>query len=258
MLDTAMWHDIWFMDLEPLEQLLFIYLIANEHTTIAGAYQISLRTIEFETKIPKDQVLQMFEKMKDKVFYKDGWIVMRNGIKNNNYHSPKIKTGIELALKGVPAEIKEQIAWPKDYGEKPKEDNQTELLVGDVSEFDATNKRSDTRKNHKKNVVESYNMPVVKSYNTRPHIKYGIDTVSHSNSNAVANSNSNSKASDKPKQPAGGDLKKEKGTFDKRAYAIAVKRDKELALKEAGARSRTGGSTKSINQLFASKPKEAT
>lgn len=257
MLDTAMWHDIWFMDLEPLEQLLFIYLIANEHTTIAGVYQISLRSIEFETKIPKDQILQMFEKMKDKVFYKDGWIVMRNGIKNNNYHSPKIKTGIEIALKAVPVEIKQQIAWPKDYGEKPKEDNQTELLVDDVDGFEQTNKRRFMPQNRKKTVVKNDNIGVVKNDNTLPPLKYGMDRVSHSNSNAVANSNSNSKAPDKPSQPAGGDLKKEKG-FDKRAYAIAVKRDQELALKEAGARSRTGGSTKSINQLFSSKPKEAT
>lgn len=257
MLDTAMWHDIWFMDLEPLEQLLFIYLIANEHTTIAGAYQISLRTIEFETKIPKDQVLQMFEKMKDKVFYKDGWIVMRNGIKNNNYHSPKIKTGIELALKSVPAEIKEQIAWPKDYGEKPKEDNQTELLTSDISEFDQTARKYKPRGISAKNRAKTYNTPVPKS-TTLQEVKYPMHTVSHSNSNAVANSNSNSKASDKPKQPAGGDIKKEKGTFDKRAYAIAVKRDKELALKEAGARTRTGGSTKSVGQLFGARAKEAT
>ena len=50
--DTGTWEDKRFEPLEPLERYLFIYLWTNSQCNQAGMYEITLRRLEFETKIP--------------------------------------------------------------------------------------------------------------------------------------------------------------------------------------------------------------
>lgn len=117
-LDTSFWSDPWVVDsLNPLDRYLFLYLITNERTNIAGAYEISLRTIANETGIDKDEVVRMMAKMESRVIYADGWIILRKAIKNQNYKNPQISTGIIEILKHVPRSIFHYIYFPINWGE---------------------------------------------------------------------------------------------------------------------------------------------
>jgi|SRR5665213_855516 len=130
MIDTDFWSDPWVVDnLNPMDRYLFIYLFTNYHTTIAGVYELSLKFMGFETGFERDLLINMLKRLEPKVYYKDGWVILRNGIKNQAYKSPKIKTGIEIALSTVPPHILQHVDWPKDFGSpKPEGSKQTQLL----------------------------------------------------------------------------------------------------------------------------------
>lgn len=181
--NTIVWSDPWMVDkLNPLDRYLFLYLLTNAHTTIAGVYEVSLRTMSFETGIEKEELIRMLKRLEPKVRYLDGWVVMTNGIKNQNYNSPKIKTGIELVLAKCPESLIKYINFPKDFNyERPAENPQTELLL---SEFDQNSVDNRT-------TVEK--MPVVNNEKDTP-VRYGIDTLSHSKANVNTKSKPNVKA----------------------------------------------------------------
>lgn len=130
MVDSKFWSDPWVVDhLDPLSSYVYFYLFTNEHANVAGVYEISLRTIAYETKIEKDEIERMLKRFEPKARYVDGWVILRSGIKNQNYHSPKMKVAIDNVLKTVPQELIQYIKWPDDYGtQKPKGSAQTSLL----------------------------------------------------------------------------------------------------------------------------------
>jgi hypothetical protein len=128
--NTNFWSDNWVVDeLNPLDRYLFIYMFTNPHTNIAGVYQLSLRIMSFETGISRDELLRMMQRLQPKIGYIDGWVILRNGIKNQNYRNSKIKTGILMALDNVPSEILQHIKWPADFGSpKPNGSKQEGLF----------------------------------------------------------------------------------------------------------------------------------
>lgn len=106
-----MWSDQWITELDPVEKLLFLYLLTNERTNIAGVYELPLKIMAVETGIEKDmieRILRRFEKDK-RVIYKHGWVSVKNFIKHQDTNNPKIKTGIESALNCVPEELRDSL-----------------------------------------------------------------------------------------------------------------------------------------------------
>ena len=128
--NTDFWSDAWVVDhLNPLDRYLFIYLFTNPHTNVAGVYELSLRIMSFETGIERDELLRMVKRLEPKVHYIDGWVVLKNGIKNQNYMNSKIKAGILAALETVPSEHLQHVSWPKDFGSpKPEGSKQTQIF----------------------------------------------------------------------------------------------------------------------------------
>lgn len=53
---TSIWKDQWFMDLDPSEKLLFIYLFSNEQASMSGLYKVPPKVIAFETGLDMQQV----------------------------------------------------------------------------------------------------------------------------------------------------------------------------------------------------------
>ena len=102
--DTRMWKDDWFLDLEPLEKLLFIYLFTNDNTTLTGLYKISMRVIEFETALDKEFILSTLDKFSHagKVHYHDNLIWVVNLRKYNDSKSPKVQSRINYELTLIP------------------------------------------------------------------------------------------------------------------------------------------------------------
>ncbi len=119
MINTKIWEDAWFNDLDPTEKLLFVYLLTNPMTNILGAYELSKGTIGRATGLEKtvvEELLGRFERA-EKVFYRNGWVIISNFIKHQNYKSPKIQAGMNKELENVPDHLVKLIKSPvKLYG----------------------------------------------------------------------------------------------------------------------------------------------
>ena len=111
MINTRFWDDNYTSNLDPIEKLLFLYFLTNTSTNISGVYEINVKKIANETGIDKEMVLKIVDRFtKDgKIFYVDGWIYIRNFVKNQNQRSPKVKIGIQNELKSIPKNIREKI-----------------------------------------------------------------------------------------------------------------------------------------------------
>jgi len=58
-INTKFWSDTFISELNPLDRYLFLYFLTNEHTNIAGVYELPLKTIAFETGIELDMLKKM-------------------------------------------------------------------------------------------------------------------------------------------------------------------------------------------------------
>lgn len=108
--NTHFWDDSFVVNLDPIEKLLFLYFLTNPLANIAGAYEISLRRVAFDTGIDKDMILKILARFEaaDKMIFKDGWILITNFIKNQAIN-PNIQKGIAEAVSHCPDWIKERL-----------------------------------------------------------------------------------------------------------------------------------------------------
>lgn len=108
---TQIWRDNWFLDLEPDEKLLFIYLFSNDSTNLAGLYEIHQRVIELETGLDKkriEEILNRFER-EGKVHYQDGIVWIVNMKKYHSNAGEKVRRSIEIIVEGIPdCEVKQK------------------------------------------------------------------------------------------------------------------------------------------------------
>lgn len=96
-INTAIWNDVWFENLNSENKLLFIYLITNEKTNMLGVYEISIRKISFDTGIKIETVskaLKEFEK-EGKIRYESDNIILLNYLKHQNYNFNMKKSAID-------------------------------------------------------------------------------------------------------------------------------------------------------------------
>lgn len=104
MLSTSFWNDGYTANLDPTEKLLFIYLLTNERSTLAGVYQLPIKIMAVETGIDTEMVRKILARFEDeeKISMKDGWVAIRNFSKHHPAGSPTVQKGIEDALREAP------------------------------------------------------------------------------------------------------------------------------------------------------------
>lgn len=114
-INTKVWTDGWFMDLDATEKLLFLYLLTNPNTNIAGVYEISMRQIAFDTNIDQEALKRLFGRFEDagKVYFELGWVVIKNFVKHQS-RNPKVDIGIRAELDSVPAWLKQRLTDKED------------------------------------------------------------------------------------------------------------------------------------------------
>jgi hypothetical protein len=109
MLKCKFWDDKFIEMLDPSEKLLYLYLLTNPLTNLAGVYEISIRRIAYDTGFEKDTVQKMLDRFEQakKVFYFNeySFIVIPNFPKHQVLSNPKICKGIESYLKKTPQKI---------------------------------------------------------------------------------------------------------------------------------------------------------
>lgn len=111
MVDTRFWTDPYITELESYEQHLFLYLLTNPQTNVAGIYEAQPRRIVFETHIEENRVKQALSKLTadDKIGYVKGWVIIKNFTKYQNTESPKIQEGICRVVDELPDFLRTRI-----------------------------------------------------------------------------------------------------------------------------------------------------
>lgn len=106
MINTKFWDDTYINRLEPIEKLLYLYFLTNPLTSWCGIYEIPIQRIVFDTNITIDIINKALDRFAqdDKIFYVDGYICVKNFIKNQN-----INKNTEIAVKRELNEIPERI-----------------------------------------------------------------------------------------------------------------------------------------------------
>lgn len=112
-MDTRFWDDSYVAQLSPNEKLLFLYLLTNPLTNIAGVYEIAVKRIVLDTGFTAKEVSSRLDRMEA-----DGKIVRRGtwlGIVNFTRYqtlNPSVRQGIAENLRLAPAEIVERLRLP--------------------------------------------------------------------------------------------------------------------------------------------------
>lgn len=84
-IQTRFWQDAFIADLSVKSKLLFIYCLSNERLELTGAFEVPLRYIATETGLSSDDVLKGFNEINPKIIYKDGYVIIRNHKKFQDY-----------------------------------------------------------------------------------------------------------------------------------------------------------------------------
>ncbi len=92
-----MWDDEWFYDLDPSEKLLWVFLLTNPRSNIAGIYKINSRWVSQTTGFEKDVVKNIMGRFKKdkKILYENDWIAIINFHKHLPYRNENIAKGIK-------------------------------------------------------------------------------------------------------------------------------------------------------------------
>jgi hypothetical protein len=96
-ISTSFWDDAWICSLKSSEKLLYLYLLSNSLTNIAGVYKIIDSRISFDSGLSMKEVVSAMKKFeKDGKAYRMGeYIVIPSYPKHQKWEtSPKIKEGI--------------------------------------------------------------------------------------------------------------------------------------------------------------------
>lgn len=126
---TRIWKDEWFLDLQPDEKLLFIYLFSNENTSLSGLYKLAFKIICFETGIDQVRAAEILGKFASsgKVFYSDSIVWIVNMRRYHSSNSIKVQKRIETDLLLIPeCDLKIQYRYHMDMLSKVVVPNEEE------------------------------------------------------------------------------------------------------------------------------------
>jgi len=109
LINTTFWNDSWIINLDPIERYLFLYLLTNEHTNIAGIYELPIIRMAQETGLDKEMLPKILKRFEEngKVFYVDNWVLIKNFSKHQKSNSEKVKIGIQKQIEEIPDNILE-------------------------------------------------------------------------------------------------------------------------------------------------------
>ena len=103
-IDTSFWDDTWIQELDPSEKLLYIYLLTNPVTNIAGIMELTIKRICFDTGFNSDTVSHILKKFEaaGKVYQYKSYLIIRNFPKHQQLENYKILKGVVNILSKLP------------------------------------------------------------------------------------------------------------------------------------------------------------
>jgi len=116
---VEIWDDPWFVELNPQEKLLFIYLFSNARTNTIGLYELSERVIAFETGLSPDVITAGLDRFhtEGKALSSGSWVWVPKLLTRNitNFGSPKIRAMLERQIIAVPDNCPFKVQWIENY-----------------------------------------------------------------------------------------------------------------------------------------------
>lgn len=108
---TKFWHDGFVSELTHKTKLAFVYFFTNEKVNISGIYELPDKYICLELNISQTELSDIKKKLETnkKVLFCNGWIIVPNLDKYNNYSGPKNEIARLKELKTVPKKVIEYI-----------------------------------------------------------------------------------------------------------------------------------------------------
>ena len=108
-ISTSFWTDKWIRTLDPSERYLYMYLLTNPQTNIAGVYQLTLDRIAFDTGYDERTLrpmLDRFAKAKKAELFDGEYMILPSWPKHQRWETKsKIRDGIVSCLQEVKKSI---------------------------------------------------------------------------------------------------------------------------------------------------------
>jgi len=84
---TKFWEDSFVCNLDPLEKLIFLYLLTNQRVGLTGIYELPDKFIIFDLDIELEKLQSTKKKLQDegRIYFVDSYIAIRNASKYNDY-----------------------------------------------------------------------------------------------------------------------------------------------------------------------------
>lgn len=112
-INTRFWDDSYVAELAPETKLVFLYLLTNSLTTIAGVYELPMKKAAFDLGLSVKHTTNQLKQLErdGKVFRHDNWVGIKNFIKHQSLN-PKVRRGIETELSKAPSELVARLELP--------------------------------------------------------------------------------------------------------------------------------------------------
>lgn len=110
-ISTSFWDDAWVQSIDPSEKLLYLYLMTNPLTNIAGIYKITDKRIHDDTGFNVDMIIKLLERFKKagKAHRAGEYIIIPSWPKHQKWREkPTIDTGIRKILSELPKSIRDK------------------------------------------------------------------------------------------------------------------------------------------------------
>ena len=111
---TSFWDDEWVQSLDPSEKLLYLYLMTNPLTNIAGIYKITEKRISFDTGFSLDILRGIIDRFETagKVYRMGEYILLPSWPKHQNWESKDdIRAGIVKILNSLTDKELVFVSW---------------------------------------------------------------------------------------------------------------------------------------------------
>jgi len=97
------WDDPWFMDLNPNEKLVFIYLFSNSRSSLSGLYEINTRKMAFDLAMDEETVKGALTTISEakKIYLEGNYIFVVNLFKRHFSKSPTNITRIKKDINSI-------------------------------------------------------------------------------------------------------------------------------------------------------------
>ena len=108
-ISTSFWDDEWVQNLAVNKKLIYMYLLTNPLTNIAGVYKITARRMAFDTGVSEKTLIRILDEFAEagKAYYfSNEWIILPNWPKHQQADKrAKIRAGIDNILSDLPEPV---------------------------------------------------------------------------------------------------------------------------------------------------------